>query len=60
MNKSKKKSNVVNTSEDSELDELKAQIQDLQMEVDILKGILDVVKKDPGTDWKTLKTERRQ
>lgn len=59
MNKSKKKSNVVNTSERSELDELKAQILDLQMEVDILKGVLDVLKKDPGTDWKTLKNREK-
>lgn len=29
------------------------------MEVDILKGILDVLKKDPGTDWRTLKNREK-
>lgn len=43
----------------SELEDLKAQILDLQMEVDILKGILDVLKKDPGTDWRTLKNREK-
>ena len=31
-----------------ELDELKAKLQDMQLEIDILKQTIDVLKKDPG------------
>ena len=31
-----------------ELDELKAKVQDMQLEIDILKQTIDVLKKDPG------------
>ena len=31
-----------------ELDELKARVQDMQLEIDILKQTIDVLKKDPG------------
>jgi putative transposase len=52
MENNRKDTHKADGSEMSELEDLKAQIRDLQMEVDILKGILDVLKKDPGTDWR--------
>ena len=36
-----------NTSTD-DIKQLKAQLQDMQMEIDILKGTINVLKKDPG------------
>ena len=57
--KKKQGTRNVSTSKPSELDELRAQIQNLQLEVDILKEMLDVLKKDPGTDWKTLKNREK-
>ena len=57
--KKKQDTKNVSTSKPSELDELRAQIQDLQLEVDILKEMLDVLKKDPGTDWKTPKNREK-
>lgn len=37
-----------NSASSKELDELKAQIQDMQLEIDILKETIVVLKKDPG------------
>jgi len=59
MENNRKDTHKADVSEMSELENLKAQIRDLQMEVDILKGILDVLKKDPGTDWRTLKNREK-
>lgn len=42
-----------------EMSELKAQIQNLQMQVDILKETLNVLKKDPGADQTTLKSREK-
>lgn len=42
-----------NTSTD-DIKQLKAQLQDMQMEIDILKGTINVLKKDPGIDQTAL------
>ncbi len=59
MRKRKQDTKNVSTSKTSELDEFGAQIQALQLEIDILKEMPDVLKKDPGTDWKTLKNREK-
>ncbi len=41
------------------MQKLQEQIRDLQMQVDILKGILDIVKKDPGVDQTSLKNREK-
>ncbi len=43
----------------SDMQKLQEQIRDLQMQVDILKGILDIVKKDPGVDLTALKNREK-
>jgi transposase InsO family protein/transposase-like protein len=42
-----------------EVEQLKAQIQDMQLEMDILKETLDVLKKDPGVDMTALKNREK-
>lgn len=42
-----------NTSTD-DIKQLKAQLQDMQMEIDILKGTINVLKKGPETVRKSL------
>lgn len=42
-----------------EMSQLKAQIQDLQMQVDILKETLTVLKKDPGADQTALRSREK-
>lgn len=42
-----------------EVEQLKAQIQDMQLEIDILKETLDVLKKDPGVDMTALKNREK-
>lgn len=42
-----------------EVDKLKAQIQSMQLEIDILKETLDVLKKDPGVDMTALKNQEK-
>lgn len=42
-----------------ETEELKAQIQDMQLEIDILKETLEVLKKDPGVDMAALKNREK-
>ena len=37
-----------------EMDELKTQVQDMQLEIDILKETIEVLKKDPGIDLRKL------
>ena len=59
MVKRKNRNAVKDSAETTEIEELKEQLRDLQMEVDILKGILDVLKKDRGTDWRTLKNSEK-
>ena len=43
----------------SQLDELKAQVKDLQFEVDLLRETLNVIKKDQGANLKTLKNREK-
>ncbi len=38
---------------------LKAQLQEMQMEIDILKATIDVIKKDPGVDSSTLRNREK-
>jgi hypothetical protein len=38
-----------------EMEKLKSQMQDMQLEIDILKETLEVLKKDPGVDKTTLR-----
>lgn len=42
-----------------EIEQLKTQIHDMQLEIDILKETLDVLKKDPGADITSLKNRER-
>jgi len=42
-----------------EVEQLKAQMQDMQLEIDILKETLDVLKKDPGVDMAALKNREK-
>lgn len=46
-------------SSTKEVEQLKAQIQDMQLEIDILKETLDVLKKDPGVDMTALKNREK-
>ncbi len=43
-----------------ELEALRAQVQDLQFEVDVLKETIAILKKAPGVDLTVLKTVKRQ
>lgn len=45
--RSGKKESAESPSSSSEIDDLKAQIADMQLEVDILNETLNIVKKDP-------------
>jgi transposase-like protein len=42
-------------SSSEEINELKAQVQDMQMQIDILKETINVLKKDPGVDQAALR-----
>jgi transposase InsO family protein len=42
-----------------EVEKLKAQVQDMQLEIDILKETLEVLKKDPGVDLTTLLNQEK-
>ena len=42
------------------IEDLKEKMLDMQMEIDILKETIHVLKKDPGVDQTVLRTERRQ
>lgn len=42
-----------------EVESLRKQMYELQMEVDILKETINVLKKDPGVDWKDLKNREK-
>jgi len=43
----------------SEIDRLKGQIRKLKLEKDILEGALELIKKDPGIDLKTLSNREK-
>lgn len=42
-----------------EAESLRKQMYELQLEVDILKETVNILKKDPGVDWKTLKNREK-
>jgi len=42
-----------------EVEQLKSQIRDMQLEIDIMKETLDVLKKEPGVDMTTLKNREK-
>ena len=42
-----------------EVESLRKQMYELQLEVDILKETINVLKKDPGVDWKDLKNREK-
>jgi putative transposase len=42
-----------------EVDKLRTQIQNMQLEIDILKETLDILKKDPGVDMTALKNQEK-
>lgn len=42
-----------------EVEQLKRQMQEMQMEIDILKGTLDALKKDPGVDLTALRNREK-
>lgn len=44
---------------DTELHQLLARMDDMQMEIDILKETINVLKKDPGVDWRNLKNREK-
>lgn len=46
-------------SSSKEIDLLKSQIQDMQLEIDILRETLDVLKKDPGADMTALRNREK-
>lgn len=46
-------------SSTKDVEQLKAQIQDMQLEIDILKETLDVLKKDLGVDMTALKNREK-
>lgn len=46
-------------SEKAEIEALRSQIQDLQLEVDVLKETLNILKKDPGVDLTGLKNREK-
>lgn len=43
----------------AEMEKLKSQMQDMQLEIDILKETLEVLKKDPGVDMTTLRNHEK-
>ena len=46
-------------SQDDEIQWLKSQLQEMQMEIDILKETVEVLKKDPGVDTTVLKNAEK-
>lgn len=43
----------------TEIEQLRAQMQDMQLEIDILKETINVLKKDPGIDMASLKNREK-
>ena len=41
------------------IEDLKEKMLDMQMEIDILKETINVLKKDPGVDWRALKNREK-
>jgi transposase InsO family protein len=51
--------NTPNIAHAEDIEALRAQMLDLQMEVDILKETINVLKKDPGVDQRNLKNREK-
>lgn len=58
MKKPDAKPSASETSPD-DLETIKAQMLDMQMEIDILKETINVLKKDPGVDQKALRNREK-
>lgn len=50
---------ISNASSPEDIEALKAQMLDMQMEIDILKETINVLKKDPGVDLTALKNREK-
>ena len=59
MKKSDKHTVTPNAANDENIDELRAQMLEMQMEIDILKETINVLKKDPGVDQTALKNREK-
>lgn len=46
-------------SSNTEIEQLRAQLQDMQLEIDILKETINVLKKGPGIDMASLKSREK-
>lgn len=53
------KEGTPHTPQNQEIEQLRAQLQDMQLEIDILKETINVLKKDPGIDLKALKNREK-
>lgn len=51
--------NEGNPSSVAEIESLKQQLQDMQLEIDILKETINVLKKDPGVNMESLKNREK-
>lgn len=59
MDKQRKRCNSNSKTSPDEIDFLKTQIMELQIENDILKETIDILKKDPGIDQTALKNNEK-
>ena len=59
MKKSDKHTVTPNAANAENIDDLKAQMLEMQMEIDILKETINVLKKDPGVDQTALKNREK-
>ena len=60
MKKSDKHTVTPNAANAENIDDLKAQMLEMQMEIDILKETINVLKKTPASIRQLSRTERRQ
>lgn len=58
-NSSSRKTNQESSASSKEIEALKAQMYEMQLEMDILRETINVLKKDPGIDLKTLKNSEK-
>ena len=47
------------TSSSEEINELKSEMEDMRMQIDILKETINVIKKDPGVDQEVLRNREK-
>ena len=60
MKKSDKHTVTPNAANAENIDDLRAQMLEMQMEIDILKETINVLKKDPASIRQLSRIERRQ